>query len=139
MRLLVIFMSMVLLTGCMSSGVRVDEANLTSFEKGKTSYAEVIGRLGQPTTSTLLPDGRRMLMYTWVQAQARPQNFIPLIGPFVGGADSRSSNVIIWIAADGRLDTYSASQSQYGTGRGLEAGPNPGLVPDQPRATGQAH
>jgi len=115
--------------------VKVDEANLARFEKGKTTYAQVLTGLGTPTTNTLLPDGRRMLMYTWVDARARPQNFIPLIGPFIGGADSHSSSAIIWIAKDGTLDTYSASQSQYGIGRGLEAGPNPGGVSDQPRTT----
>jgi hypothetical protein len=139
MKLLVFLTGIMLLTGCVSSGVRVDETNLTSLEKGKTSYAEVIAKLGQPTTNTLLPDGRRMLMYTWVQARARPQNFIPLLGPFVDGADSRSSNAIVWLNADGRLESYSASQSQYGIGRGLEAGPDPGRVPDQPRTSGGAH
>jgi hypothetical protein len=119
--------------------VRVDESNLTSFEKGKTTYPEVLNRLGQPTSNTLLPDGRRMLMYSWVAARARPENFIPLVGPFVGGADSRSSNVIIWIGTDGKLESYSASQSQYGMGRGLEAGSDPGRVPDQPRTTGGAN
>jgi len=138
MRLLAFLLGVMLLTGCVSSGVRVDEANLTSFEKGKTSYSEVIGRLGQPTTNALMPDGRRMLIYSWMQARARPQGFIPLVGPFIGGADSRATSVIIWIGMDGRLESYSASQSQFGTGRNLEAGPDPGPVPGQPRAGGSA-
>jgi hypothetical protein len=138
MKLLVLLASAMMLAGCVSAGVKVDEKNLAAFEKGKTTYSEILSRLGPPTTSTLMPDGSRMLMYSWVQASARPQNFIPLIGPFVGGADSRSSNVIIWIGTDGTLASYSASQSQYGMGRGLEAGSDPGRVPDQPRATGQA-
>jgi hypothetical protein len=135
MRLLVILMSAVLLAGCVTAGVKVDEANLTKFEKGRTTYSEVLSRLGAPTTSTLLPDGRRMLMYTWVDARARPENFIPLIGPFVGGADTRATSVIIWISKEGVLDTYSASASQYGVGRGMEAAPSPGRVSGQPRDT----
>ncbi len=74
-----------------------------------------------------------MLMYTWIDARARPQNFIPLVGAFVGGADIRSSSAIVWIGTDGTLESFSASQSQYGIGRGLEAGPDPGRVPGQPR------
>ena len=139
MRLLILPASILILTGCVSAGVKVDENNLAAFEKGKTTYSEVITGLGQPTTNTMLPDGRRMLMYSWVEARARPENFIPLVGPFVGGADSRSSNVIIWIGTDGKLESYSASQSQYGIGRGLEAGPDPGQVPAQPRVTGGAN
>src|SRR5271170_507965 len=134
MKLFVSLAGAILLAGCMSAGVKVDEANLKAFEAGKTTYGDVIASLGAPTTNALMPDGRRMLMYNWVQARARPQNFIPLIGPFVGGADSRSSSVIIWIDSDGKLANYSASQSQYGIGRGLDAGPDPGRVPDQPRS-----
>jgi hypothetical protein len=135
MKWLVLLAGLMVLAGCVSAGVKVDEANLASFEKGKTTYPEVLARLGQPTTSSLMPDGRRMLIYSWVQARARAENFIPLIGPFVGGADSRSSSVVIWIDADGKLASYSISQSQYGVGRGLDAGPDPGPVPAQPRAT----
>ncbi len=127
-----------LLTGCVSAGVRVDEANLHSFEKGKTTYSEIVARLGPPTTNSLLPDGRRMLMYSYVQATARPENFIPLVGAFVGGADSRSSNVILWIDQEGKLASFSTSESQYGVGRGLEAGPTDGRVPNQPRVSAPA-
>lgn len=136
MKLPVILASLMLLAGCVSAGVKVDEADLTKFEKGKTTYAQIVQTLGPPTSNSLLPDGRRLLAYTWVQARARPQNFIPLIGPLVGGADSRSTMVMIWIGADGTLASYSASQSQMGTGRNLEAGPDPGRVPDQPRTAG---
>jgi hypothetical protein len=130
---------LLVLAACVSSGVRVDEENLAAFEKGTTTYSEVITRLGQPTTNALMPDGRRMLMYTWVQARARPQNFIPIVGAFMGGADSRSSSVVIWINAVGKLEGYSASQSQYGIGRGLEAGANPGPIADQPRTVRGGH
>jgi hypothetical protein len=135
MKLLVLMASMLVLTGCVSAGVKVDEKNLAAFGKGKTTYGEIVARLGPPTTNSLLPDGRRMLIYSWVQAQARPESFIPIVGVFVGGADSRASNVIIWIDTDGKLDSYSVSQSQVGAGQGLEAGSDPGRVPDQPRVT----
>ena len=135
MKLLIVLASLMLLAACVSSGVKVDEANLAKFEAGKTTYAQVLGVLGPPTTNTLMPDGRRMLLYSWVQARARPQNFLPIVGAFVGGSDSRSSNVILWIAKDGTLETYSASQSQYGIGRGLDAGRDLGPVPNQPRTT----
>jgi hypothetical protein len=134
MKLLVLLAGLVL-AGCMSAGVKVDEANLAKFEKGKTTYQQVIAGLGGPTTNTLMPDGRRMLMYTWVDARARPQNFVPLVGAFMGGADTRSSSAIVWIGTDGTLESFSASQSQYGIGRGLDAGPSPGRVPTQPRQT----
>src|SRR5882757_4441545 len=77
----------VVLAGCVAGGVKVEERQLASFQKGQTTYAQVVGRLGAPTSSTLMPDGRRMIIYTYVQTQARPESFIPIVGAFVGGAD----------------------------------------------------
>jgi hypothetical protein len=115
--------------------VRVDERNLQAFEKGKTTYQEVVTRLGPPTSNTLLGDGRRMIFYNYMQAQARPENFIPLIGPFVGGADARASLVSLTFDQNGVLQTYTASESQNGMGRNLSSGVGPAdRVHDQPRA-----
>jgi hypothetical protein len=125
-----------LLSGCVSTGVKVDENQLTSFQKGQTTYAQVVARLGSPTSATLLPDGRRMIMYTYVQAQARPESFVPIVGAFVGGADSRSNVVSLTFDQNGVLETYSSTASQYGAGTGLESGNPPNdRVPDQPRKT----
>jgi len=124
-----------LLSGCVATGVQVDEKNLQSFERGKTTYGDVVARLGQPTSNTLLPDGRRMIMYTYMQAQARPENFIPIVGAFVGGADTRSSVVSITFDQTGILETYSSSQSQFGASTGLAAGTGPSdRVSHQPRS-----
>ena len=60
--------------------------------------------------------------------------FIPLTGPPVGGVDSRSSSVIIWIDTDGRVASYSASQSQYGVGAGPDRGQRERLAADAPRS-----
>ena len=60
------------LVGCVGGGVKVEERQLSSFQKGQTTVSQVVGQLGSPNSSTLLPDGRRMLIYSYVQAQARP-------------------------------------------------------------------
>jgi len=123
-----------LLSGCVASGVKVDERNLVSFERGKTTYDQVVERLGQPTGNTLLSDGRRVLTYNYMQAQARPENFIPIVGAFVGGADSRFSFVSITFDDHGVLESYTSSQSQYGAGTGFAAGARPSdRVDQQPR------
>ena len=123
--------------GCTSTGVQVDESALTSFEKGKTTISEVVARLGQPTSNILLNTGQRIIGYTYVQAQARPESFIPIIGPLVGGADSRFSNVSLTFDRNGVLESYSSTQSQYGTATGVASGAMPAdRVQDQPRKGG---
>ena len=51
-----------MLYGCVSGGVKVEERQLASFQKGQTTYAQVIAQLGAPTSSSLMSDGRRMIM-----------------------------------------------------------------------------
>jgi outer membrane protein assembly factor BamE (lipoprotein component of BamABCDE complex) len=105
-------------SGCTSTGVQVDENALTSFQKGKTTVNEVIARLGQPTSNILLNTGQRIIGYTYIQAQARPESFIPIIGPLVGGADSHFSNVSLTFDQNGILQSFSSTQSQFGSAHG---------------------
>ena len=72
-------------------GTKVDQQNLSQFEKGKTTYAAVVQQLGNPTQSTINSDGTRMVMYTYMQSQAKVANFIPIVGAFMGGADTENT------------------------------------------------
>ena len=122
------------ISGCATTGVQVDESALISFEKGKTTINDVIARLGQPTSNILLNTGQRIIGYTYVQAQARPESFIPIIGPLVGGADSRFSNVSLTFDQNGVLESYSSTQSQFGTATGATSrAMSRDRVQDQPR------
>lgn len=120
------------LGSCVSTGVQVKEDQLTAFEKGRTTISDVTQTLGAPTTNMVQPDGSRVLVYTYVKAQARPESYIPILGAFVGGADSKSSSVAIRFDARGVLIDYSSVESTFGTGTGLSGGP-PLPRTDQPR------
>ena len=126
------------LGGCTSTGVQVDESALTSFQKGKTTINDVVAKLGQPTSNMLMDSGQRVIVYSYIQAQARPESFIPIIGPLVGGADSRFSNVSLTFDQNGILKTYSSTQSQFGSSNGVASGATPDdRVQDQPRKSGK--
>ena len=111
------------LSGCMSSGVKVDETKVAAFQKGVTTYQEVIQVLGKPTNSTFMPDGTHMIIYSYVSAQARPESFIPIVGAFVGGADSEQNTVMLTFDQNGVLKTTMTSQSGIGSGTGFEGIP----------------
>lgn len=114
------------LMGCVASGTQVKERQLSQFKAGETTYSQVVSDLGPPNSNSLLPDGTRLIAYTYVQAAARPESFIPIIGPFVGGADVHSNMVTFRFDADGKLMTYSSTATQVGAGQNLEAGaPSP--------------
>jgi hypothetical protein len=72
--------------------------------------------------TTLLPDGRRMDIYSYTHATTRASTFIPIVGAVVGGADVRGSTVTLTYDANGVLANYSASSMQSGATTGLVAG-----------------
>jgi outer membrane protein assembly factor BamE (lipoprotein component of BamABCDE complex) len=133
-RFIVIIGLSLLLNGCAASGVQVKEEQLAAFEKGKTTLQDVVATLGTPTGKTLMPDGSRMISYTYAQAQARPATFIPIVGAFVGGIDARSNSVVLTFDQRGILKSTMSSSHQQGTGMGFAAGTGPqAQVEQQPR------
>lgn len=119
------------LSGCYSMGAKVKSEQLTQFKKGVTTIAEAQNALGQPTTITKMGDGTTVLSYMHIQAQARPESFIPIVGAFVGGSDSNISSVNL-VFKDGVLFEMNSSESTYGGGYGLSGGPTMQRT-DQPR------
>jgi hypothetical protein len=117
-----IFVASCVLTGCMASGVKVSDEQAQSFKVGKSTYADVIGQLGPPTSSSLSSDGSRTANYSYSAASARPQDFIPYIGPLVSGYDTSSSAVTFVFDARGILKNMSSTQNNVGIGSNLAAG-----------------
>lgn len=123
----------VFLSACASTGVLLSEDQISSLQKGKTTYSEAVDRLGRPTNMTRTSDGRRIVSYIYSEAQSRPESFIPIIGAFVGGVDARSSVVTLQFGADNVLEDFTVSQSEMGTGLGAASGTTFDRVDDQPR------
>ena len=73
-----------------------------------------------------------MFVYTFTQSQARPESFIPFIGPLVGGADARSQAVILRFTPDGHLVESSRTNTQVGVGTGIISGSMPQAKPATP-------
>ncbi len=129
------FICAVVLVGCAASGVRVTEDQVKQFERGKTTYSEVIAKLGPPNHSMMLGNGMRIITYAYGEATARPATFIPIVGPLVGGADVRTTGATFTFDQRGILTNYSASSSQTGSGFGAAAHTQVSPVEDQPRKT----
>ena len=122
MRYVSVIAALFALTSCMSMGTKVDQDKLTRFEKGRTTYAEVIQQLGKPTQSTVNSDGSRKVMYTYMQSQAKAANFIPIVGAFAGGADTENTNVMLDFDQNSVLTNYSATQGSSSMGTGINSG-----------------
>lgn len=123
MRRLVEIIAMVaLLNACAASGVQVTEKQAETFKVGKSTYAEVVAGLGEPTTVNTSSKGERTAVYSYSAVSSRPQNFIPYIGPWVSGYDTKSSAVTFVFDSKGILKETASSQSNMGAGANLAAG-----------------
>jgi hypothetical protein len=122
-----------LLAACAATGVQIKEEQLARLEKGKTTVAEAVTILGQPTGNMLMSNGERMLTYTYAEYKTRAATFIPYVGPFVGGSDTRTNSAVLRFSKDGVLRDYSANTHQFGTGLGAASGTGPDQVEQQPR------
>jgi outer membrane protein assembly factor BamE (lipoprotein component of BamABCDE complex) len=122
-----------MVSSCASVGKEVTQDQLVEFKKGETTINEVVAKLGTPTSSSVTASGQRTISYVFAHAQARPGSFVPIVGPLIGGTDSRSSMVILMFDADGKLLNYNASQSQLGSGTGAAAGRYQQPNYDQPK------
>lgn len=86
--------------GCASRGNEVlksqsvSSVDLTVID-GRTTRQEVQAIYGAPAQISFLNEKNEMWTYRWSRATAQGQNFIPVIGPFVRGYDTRKKELVI--------------------------------------------
>lgn len=120
------------LSGCAATGVKVSDEQASSFVVGQSKEADVVSRLGPPTTRSRNSDGTVVLQYVYAEAQVRAATFVPIVGLFAGGTDVKSNAVTFTFSPDGKLLSTSSAASNYGTGVGASSGTN-GTTTQQPR------
>jgi hypothetical protein len=121
------------LTACFAAGKQVTEEQLAQFVKGKSTKGEVLAKLGQPNSNSVLPDGSRYICYSYTQVTTRPESFIPVVGAFVGGADTMFNYVCMAFDRSDILQSFTATASQSGSGRGFESGTSPKRIENEPQ------
>ena len=123
MRKLLWLASALLLAGCASAGTKVSEQQAQSFQVGKSTYAEVVATLGNPTSTTTSSNGNRIAVYSYAAVQSQPQNFIPVVNRFASGYDTKKSAVAFNFDAQGILTHTSSTQGEMAVGTNLAATP----------------
>ncbi len=109
------------LAACSSSGVQISQEQVSRFEKGVTTYDNVVQALGQPTQKTIDSDGNIEITYNYTEAKMRPESMIPLIGGFVGGTDVKVDSTTITFDSNKVMKDYKLSTYNSGTGYNLSS------------------
>jgi outer membrane protein assembly factor BamE (lipoprotein component of BamABCDE complex) len=132
MKHLIIIAFSIILAACGATGVKITDSQIANLKKGQTTIDQATAQLGQPTNRMTLSDFTT-LTYSYGEYSARAASFIPVVGVFAGGADVRSSMVMLKFDKQGILQDIITSQSQYGAGNGVSAGNIDTTKVDQPK------
>ena len=119
MVLLVLACSLAALTGCVSSGTKIEMANIAQLKKGVSTRAEMDRLFGKPTSVTLLPDGRTMATWFYVKASNNVQNFIPIVNVVQTKIDSETQMLQASFSTDGVLENFTTNDSASSIKAGL--------------------
>jgi outer membrane protein assembly factor BamE (lipoprotein component of BamABCDE complex) len=111
MKQLVFLLSALLVTGCVSSGTKVDAAKAAQFKPGITTEADVTKALGPPDDFYLTPDGGKVNVYKHISASPNAATFIPYVGLFAGKTHTDVEQVQFMFSPDGKLKTSGQSQT----------------------------
>jgi len=107
--------------GCATVGRKIDFSKVDKIKIDKTTQKQVLFYLGSPDTITR-QKGQTIYMYQYVNVSSRPENFIPIIGSFVGGMDTQSQMVMITFNQDGIVKDVYSSMSSSDVDSGLNTG-----------------
>ena len=108
----VLFTTAVMLTlaGCSQSETRVVDDKLHSLVIGKSTQAEILKSMGNPTTTTVNVGGSQTLVYSEEKRQKKQ----------AGGESVQSRVVVLDIGADGLLSGISKTESSIETGSNVK-------------------
>lgn len=121
-RAMILVLVIGLLSGCASTGRKIDQSAADKIEKGKTTKQEVIGLIGSPDRIMRRGNGETTFTYSYARATAKPATFIPIFGPLVGGANVQSQMFMVTFNSDGVVKDFISSQGGTEVDRGLATG-----------------
>lgn len=119
MKKIALLIATLMLTACASYGTKVDTNQVAGFVKGKTSYNEVIDKLGKPSQTAVNSDGTKTISYVHVEYSTKAATFIPFVGIFAGGADTKNNTAELSFDSNNLLTNYKFSDASGSVSTGL--------------------
>lgn len=111
-QLVAISMVCIGLGACATVNKPIDPNAAQGIEKGVTTEQELVAKVGRnPDNASLMADGRKMVTWIYVRSQADGAMFIPFIGPFIGGVDTKTTQLQAIINQQGKVDEVMFNQS----------------------------
>jgi outer membrane protein assembly factor BamE (lipoprotein component of BamABCDE complex) len=106
-------LALLALFGCASAGTKIDQSATAKIQKGVTTKEQVVALLGAPMSDTLMGDGREMMMWSYAQTQVKGATFIPVVGLFAGGSDTKMTMFQVVLNKDKIVEDCLWSNSSF--------------------------
>jgi hypothetical protein len=114
------------LTNHATAGHSITQAKISQIRPGQTTEAELVRAFGPPATKTVCPPEQRTLDWFYASPIAA-QNYIPVIGPLLGGTQVKAWELWVVLNANGQVRRYIAYEHYVNgqTKRHIERGDYP--------------
>ncbi|HEU0207872.1 MAG TPA: hypothetical protein VFQ78_02735 [Candidatus Udaeobacter sp.] len=104
---LLVLVMLVSLTSNATAGKSITQEKVNQIRPGVTTEEDLVRAFGPPTTKTVCPPGEMTL--DWFYASPiSAQNYIPVIGPALGGTHVRAWELWVVLNANGEVRRYIA-------------------------------
>ena len=105
------------LTGCSTTGRKVDQAQVDTIQVGDTK-ADVQAPIGAPDQVGRSISGGDNWIYSYSRSRPNAKRFIPLFGTFIGGKNVEAQTITVMFDSFGRVsDVTSAYTATDAKGR----------------------
>jgi outer membrane protein assembly factor BamE (lipoprotein component of BamABCDE complex) len=95
------------LTNNVIAGRSINQAKVNQITPGLTTEEDLVRFFGPPTTKTVCPPGETTLDWFYVRPISA-QNYIPVIGPALGGTHVKAWELWVVLRTDGSVKRYIA-------------------------------
>ena len=101
------FVMLACLTSHAMAGKSITHEKVSQIRPGQTTEEDLVRAFGPPTTKTVCPPGEMTLDWFY-SSPISAQNYIPIIGPALGGTHVRVWELWVVVGANGEVKRYIA-------------------------------
>jgi outer membrane protein assembly factor BamE (lipoprotein component of BamABCDE complex) len=99
------------IAGCSSIGTPIAQEKVNQIRLGVTTEPDLLLLFGNPSTKTLDPSGAIVMTWVYSSASTKPETFVPLAGPFIGGYHTQLQQLTVLLNRKGRVERWTMNNS----------------------------
>jgi hypothetical protein len=99
------------ITGCASVGRPIAKDKISLIRLGVTTEVDLIRMFGGPSSKAVDSNGKILMTWVYSEASTKPETFIPLAGPFVGGMNTRVQQLSVVIGRNHTVEHFTMNDS----------------------------